>query len=443
MSTRTDRGIIVTCVAFLLTAALVAVASQGLLYAAVAIVLAAYLVVLLTVGPRTTGIACMMAAFASAPMYRGIENITGGVPPTDVFVIAAIIHLAPTFVGNRLKVPTIYILGLMLMSICSLIAVMITGNLFVNAFYAVQWLFFVGALPLVMAWWRPHYKIVDILCWSYLGGHLLSTMKAVVEGPVYGGRYDGLTHHPNAFGVAGLTSIAIVLYLVRHHKDVRTRVILAGFVATSMASIVMSGSRAAVVVLVVIILLVPIVERSALAGIGLAILASLGVISLPLIVSLSGEGSAIGRLAGEGTATASDNVRDAALSVGFDRFWSSPILGSGFDGVEQFHNVYLEAAVATGVIGLLAYLLVLYPLARPLFSLHPMRRLTYVVWVFMGVAPTFPGLWDRTMWVPASLAALAMLDPALLQTPSDTAPVGRRAVRKRPKAPAGAGVSLR
>ena len=443
MSTRADRGILLTCVAFLLTAGLVALASQGLVYAAVAIVLAAYVVVLLTVGAQKTGIACMMAAFASAPMYRGIENITGGIPPTDVFVIAAIVHLAPTFVGNRLKVPTIYLLGLMLMSISSLIAVMVTGNLFVNAFYAVQWLFFVGALPLVIAWWRPHYKIVDVLCWSYLAGHLLSTLQAFAEGPVYGGRYDGLTHHPNAFGVAGVTAIAITLYLVRHHKDVRARVVLAGFAATGLASIVMSGSRAAVVVLVVIILLVPIVERSALGGIGLAFLASLGVISLPLIVGIRGEGSAIGRLAGEGTASASDTVRDQALSVGFDRLWSSPILGSGFDGVEQFHNVYLEAAVATGFVGLFAYFLVLYPLARPLFSLHPMRRLTYVVWVFMGVAPTFPGLWDRTMWVPASLAALAMIAPDGLHTPDDTAPVGRRAARKRPKAPVGAGVSLR
>ena len=419
MSTRADRGVLLTGVAVVLAGALVVVASKGLVYAAVAAVAALYLVVLLTVGARVTGIACMMAAFASAPMYRGIDYLTGGVPPTDVFVIAAMIHLLPTFLGNRLKLPMVYVVGLMLMSISSLISVMVTGNLFVNAFYAVQWLFYVGMLPIVIAWWRPHYKIVDILCWSYLAGHLLSTAKAFAEGPVYGGRYDGLTHHPNAFGVAGLTSIAIVFYLVRHHKDIRTRIILAGFVATSLASITMSGSRAAIVVLVVIILLIPFVERSALAGIGLAVTAALGVLSLPLIVGISGEGSAIGRLAGEGTATASDNVRDAALGVGFDRLWQSPILGSGFDGVEQFHNVYLEAAIATGFIGLFAYALVLYPLARPLFTRHPLRRLTYVVWVFMGVAPTFPGLWDRTMWVPASLAALAMLDPAGLRTPDD------------------------
>jgi hypothetical protein len=404
-----------------LAGALVAVASKGLIYAAVAIVAALYVVVLLTVGARNTGIACMMAAFASAPMYRGIENLTGGIPPTDVFVIAAILHLLPSFMGNRLRLPVAYVVGLLLMTISSLVAVIVTGDLFTNAFYALQWLFFVGVLPIVMAWWRPHYKIVDILCWSYLFGHLLSTAKAVTEGPVYGGRYDGLTHHPNAFGVAGVTSIAIILYLVRHHTDLRVRVVLAGFTAIAMGSIIMSGSRAAVVVVVVIILLIPLVERSALMGIGLAVVTALGVLSLPFILNLSGEGSAIDRLAGSGTATVSDNVRKAGLRVGFHRLWDSPILGSGFNGVEEFHNVYLEVAIATGVIGLGAYLLMLYGIARPLFSRHPMRRLTYVVWVFMGVAPTFPGMWDRTMWVPASLAALAMLDPRVLSTPDGPA----------------------
>ncbi|KAA1421487.1 O-antigen ligase family protein [Nocardioides humilatus] len=401
----------------LLTGALVAVSSQGLLYAGAAIVAAAYLVVLLTVGARTTGILCFMGAFATAPMYRGIEQMTGGAPPTDVFVVAGIIHLAPTLIGTRLKLPIMYVLGLLLMAICSLISVMITGNLLVNAFYAGQWIFYVGALPLAIALWRPHYKIVDRLCWAYLAGHLLSTAKGFVEGSVNHGRYDGLTHHPNAFGIAGVTSIALVFYLFAHHTDVRTRVVLAAFAATSLASITMSGSRAALVVLVVIVLLVPLVERSALMGIGLAVVAALGIISLPLIVDVSGEGSAVSRLAGDGTAKFSDNVREGALSVGFDRFWHSPVLGSGFEGVEQFHNVYLEAAIATGIIGLLAYAAVLYPLARPLFTKHPMRRLTYVVWVFMGIAPTFPGLWDRTMWVPASLAALAMIKPDLLQTP--------------------------
>jgi O-antigen ligase len=412
VAVRAERGVTVTIVAVVLATILAALATQGLIYALAAIVLASYLAFAITFGARVTGIACMMAAFASAPMYRGLEQMIGGVPPTDVFLLIGIIHLLPSFLGHRLKLPIMFLLGLMLMSVCSLIAVVITGDLLINAFYAVQWLFFIGLLPIVIAWWRPDLRVINLLLWSYLGGHLVSTAYGLAEGAAYAGRHDGLTHHPNAFGLAGLTSIAIVLFLIRQYQDVRVRLILVAFVATSLLSITLSGSRAAIVVLVVLILLVPIVERSALMGVGLAAIAALGVMSIPFVVDISGEESAIGRLAGSGTATASDRIRSEGLEVGFDRLWESPILGSGFANVEEFHNVFLEAAIAIGFVGLFGYLLVLYPLARPLFSTHPLRRLTYMVWVFMGVGPTFPGLWDRTVWVPASLAALAMLTSA-------------------------------
>jgi len=416
---RAERGVTVTIVAIVLAAVLAGLATQGLIYALAAVVLAAYLAFALTFGARGTGVACMMGAFALAPMYRGIEQLTGGLPPTDVLLIVGIIHLLPSFVLHRLKVPTIYLMGLLLMAVCSLISVMVTGDLLTNAFYAVQWLFFIGALPIIVAWWRPELKVVHLLLWSYLVGHLVSTAYGLAEGAVYAGRHDGLTHHPNAFGLAGVTAIAIVFYLFPVFKDLRVRLILAGFVAVSVLSITMSGSRAAIVVLVVLILMIPVVERSALMGVGLAALAAIGVLSLPYIVDISGEESAIGRLSGSGTASVSDQVRNEATEAGFDRLWESPILGSGFNEIELIHNVFLEAAVAIGFLGLIGYLIVLYSLARPLFSKHPLKRLSYMVWVFIGIAPTFPGLWDRTVWVPASLAALAMLAPEMRDAPAD------------------------
>ena len=72
---------------------------------------------------------------------------------------------------------------------------------------------------------------------------------------MYGGRYDGLTHHPNAFGLAGVMAIAIVFFLLHRHKDFFTRAMLLGVVAVSIGSIIASGSRAAIVVLVVLALL--------------------------------------------------------------------------------------------------------------------------------------------------------------------------------------------
>lgn len=406
-----SRGVVVTLVFVLISAGLIFVATKGILYAAVAVVLAAYIAFVITFGTRVTGIACMMAAFATAPAYRGLEQMIGGIPPCDAFVIIGVIHLLPTFAGNRIKLPAVYLLGLLIMSVMSLVSVIVTGDLLINAFYAVQWLFFIGLLPILVAWWRPEFKVIHLMLWSYLGGHLISTAYAFAEGAVHAGRYDGLTHHPNAFGLAGLTSIVIVLYFVRVYRNFLARLFMLGFVATSLLSIVISGSRASILVLVVIVLLIPLVERSAVTGVVWVALGALGALSIPYIINIFGEESAIGRLTGSGTASASDAVRTEGLKVGFDRLWSSPIFGSGFNKVEEFHNVFLEAAIAIGFIGLIGYLMVLYKLARPLFSAHPLKRLSYMVWVYMGVGPTFPGLWDRTVWVPASLAALAMLAP--------------------------------
>ncbi|KAA1427499.1 O-antigen ligase family protein [Nocardioides antri] len=416
---RPNRGVLLTIGAAVLVAGLSAVATQGLAYAGAAVVAALYLAFVVTFGARTTGIACMMAAFAFAPMYRGFENLTGGIPPTDVFVIAGIIHLLPTVIQHRLQVPTTYLVGLLLVAITSLVAVMVTGDLFTNAFYAIQWLFFIGVLPLFFAWWRPRVSTVCLLLWAYLVGHTISTAKAVVEGAAFADRYDGFTHHPNAFGLAGLATIAAVLFLLRQYENVAPRVVLLGFAALGVVSISMSGSRAAIVVLGALILLIPLVERSALMGVGLAAVGACGVLSIPFLVDVSGEESAIGRLRGGGTATGSDRIREDALADGLERFWQSPILGTGFREIELIHNVFLEAAVAIGIFGLLGYLVVLFTLARPLFSLHPMRRLSYLIWAFIGVAPTFPGLWDRTVWVPAALAGLLLVRHEMHDAPAD------------------------
>ncbi|WP_183101199.1 O-antigen ligase family protein [Nocardioides pelophilus] len=417
---RPGRGFVLTSAVLALAAGLAAAATQGLVFAAVTVVAAVYVAVLTTFGLRNTGIVAMVLAFGFAPMYRGAEGLTGGtVPPTDVFILLGILHLLPTFLGNRLKLPPVYVIGLLLTAVLSLVSVIVTGDLFNNAFYAGQWLFFIGALPIVIAWWRPHRTIVVWLLWAYLAGHLISTAKAITEGAVFANRYDGFTHHPNAFGLGGVTSIAIVLFLLHHHKDLRVRVLLLGVVAISLLSVSLSGSRAAIVVLAALVVLIPIVERSALMGVGLAVVGALGVLSIPFVIDASGEETALGRLAGGGTASGSDKIREAALEDGFARLWQSPILGSGFKDVEQYHNVYLEAAVAIGILGLACYLVVMFALARPLFTHHPLRRLTYIVWVFIGIAPTFPGLWDRTVWVPASLAALAMLTPETQNAPAD------------------------
>jgi O-antigen ligase len=150
----------------------------------------------------------------------------------------------------------------------------------------------------------------------------------------------------------------------------------------------------------------PFVERSALKGFVLAIFGALAVFSLPFIVGNSSEGSAISRLAGTADAIGADRARTEAQDFGIDLFLQNPIVGNGFSDALFVHNVVLGVASSAGIFGLLGYLLVLYTLARPIIGHHPNRRLGYVVWAFIALTPTFPGLEDRTLWVPMAPAIL-------------------------------------
>jgi hypothetical protein len=403
------RGTVITAAVMTLTAALVTTATQGLVYALVACGVAALGLVLLLLGTYRTGLGMLVLAFATAPVYRGIEFLPDGSgTPTDALVVVGLALLLPTVAGYRLGLPAGYLVSVVVVASTGLVAAAASGAL-IDFFYLAQWLFFIAGFPIVIAWWRPSTRVIAVLLWSYVAGHTVSTLYGAAEGPLGNDRYDGLTHHPNAFGLAGLAAVAILLYLFHHHQSagVRVVVVLAG--AISAASIAMSGSRASAVVAAVLIMMVPIVERSALSGFMLATGVALGAFALPLIIAISGEGSAIARLAGDTTARAADLERETALGAGFERFYDSPIVGSGFANIVTIHNVFLEVGIAIGVIGLIFYLVILFTLARPLFFDHPLRRLGYLPWAFIGICPALPGLWDRTIWVPMALAILPAL----------------------------------
>ena len=190
--------------------------------------------------------------------------------------------------------------------------------------------------------------------------------------------------------------------------------------AASLVSLVLSGSRGATLAMAVVLVLVPIVERSGVwAFLGLAC-AALAVALAPYLLTLGGEGGSLSRLACDSTASYSDSLREEALGEGWQRFLGNPFLGSGLDtSIGNYHNLYLEVALAVGVFGLLAYLVICYVLAVPLFGRHPMRRLCYLTWVFVVVGATFPGIVDRTIAVPLAVAVLAAVprrEPAL-ETP--------------------------
>ncbi len=366
---------------------------------------------LMAFGAERVAIVLLVLAFATAPAYRGLDRLSGGVAtPTDIFLILAVGLLLPGVITRQLTLPPPYVISVAVIAFLGLVASTLAASTLGSIFTLLQWLFFLAGLPVVIAWWRPSVKVVVTLLWAYVAGQMISLLFGLADGPTVGDRYQGLSHHINAFGMAGMTSMAILLYLFHHHRGGQARVIVLGAAAASAASVVMSGSRAALVVAVVLVLMVPVVERSAISGFVLGVFGAGGLIAFPLLVQTGHGGSALARLAGDQTARVADQARGLGLDEGFRRLHESPVLGQGLGDVEVIHNVFLEVAVGIGVIGLGAYLVTLFVLSRPLVTDHPHRRLCYLPVAFIGMGPALPSIFDRTMWVPISLCILTVID---------------------------------
>ncbi|MCX6399653.1 MAG: hypothetical protein NTX33_06975 [Propionibacteriales bacterium] len=425
----TERRLVVLVMA-LLAAGLAVVATEGLLLAILAVSAAGFLVVLAVLGRERTAMLVMMLAFATAPMNKGISpgGAASPISITDVLFGLAVMLLVPTLLRRSLRLPLMYVVGVSLIMVTGTLSTVFSPEPFVSAVQFVQWLIVIVGLLGLFALWAPTWKMVDVLLWSYVVGQMFSLLYAPIGGGV-GNRYQGLSHHPNEFGGAGVMAFAALMYLWRRNDAVWYRVAVAMAMAGSLASVVMSGGRAATVVIAGLVLMFPFVERSALKGFALAILGALAVFSLPFIVGNSAEGSAISRLAGSADAIGADRARTEAQDFGIDLFLQHPIVGNGFSDALFVHNVVLGVASSAGIFGLLGYLLVLYTLARPIIGNHPNRRLGYVVWAFIALTPTFPGLEDRTLWVPMAPAILLAIQSRMGADRSEPAPPAAAKIR--------------
>ncbi|TNM44118.1 O-antigen ligase family protein [Nocardioides albidus] len=397
--------------ATLLASALVLVAMQGgMIFPLLALGVAAFVLLLAVVGVRRGAIATLMAAFATAPMYKGLASSPDAqVTPTDLLFLLGFVLLVPTVITRPLRLPATYLAGIILVFLTGCIGSLVSESVPGSLMALVLWLMVMGGLPIMIAWWRPEPVVVQLLLWSYVAGHMVSTAYAVLDGPTEQGRYGGLATHFNYFAQAGMLTFAIALYLFGRYRGTFGRAVVVGAGLISVYSVLLSGSRAATAVLAVLIIMVPIVERSAALGFVWAMLGALVVVALPLAVDVAGENSSLGRLAGGGGAQYSDQARELGQQEGISRFLDHPLTGSGLIDLFDIHNNYLEVAVGAGVFGLVGYLLVLYTLARPLFGEGPHRRLSYATWGYLGFGATIPSLYDRGIWAPVSLAMLAAL----------------------------------
>ena len=403
-------SVLTTVALVLVMVGLIAISFFGVKFAIAAVGVAVYVLLLAVLGTEKTAVLTLMAAFATAPMYKGLApSIDSVVTPTDLLFVGGFFLLLPTMIGRSVRLPLVYFVGLIVVTITGCIASAGSVEPLTSFLGLVLWLMVMGGLPIAFALWRPGYKVIELLAWAYVVGQLANTAWALIDGPYIQGRYAGNSLHPNYFGQAGMMAIALLLYLFYRHRTRALRLAVLAAGAVCLVSVHLSGSRAAMLVVAVLIMMIPVIDRSAISTFIWFLLGALAIAALPLLIDISGEQSALARLSGNSNAALSDRAREEGFEMGWERFWDHPLLGNGLIDLFEIHNNFLEVAVAVGVFGLAGYLLVLFAFARPLFGLGPDRRLCYTVWAYIGFGATIPSLYDRSIWGPVALSVIAIV----------------------------------
>jgi hypothetical protein len=378
-----------------------------------ALVLAAFTCLVSMLGPERVGVLILIAGFFTAPYYKGVAPSPGSpYTATDALVLLGFVLLLPRLLRGRIELPLVYWIGAGLVLFAGLISSSASTHPMESFVALTFWMIVMVGLPVGFALWAPSLVVVDLLAASFVLGHIFSFGLGWLRGNVAGGRHAGLATHPNYFAEAGMLALTLLMYLAYRHfgrSVIRSWLIVAA-IALCAATVQLSGSRAAIVVVVVLIVMIPLVERSALAGLVVGATAALVLLVLPLLASLAGEGSALDRLSGGGGAKLSDSARTLGFEEGLDRFLARPIQGNGLIDLFDIHNNFLEVAVAIGIFGLAGYLLVLYSFARPLLGSGRSRRLSYGVWAYIGFGATVPSLYDRSIWTVVALSVVAMVE---------------------------------
>lgn len=365
------------------------------------LVIALFVTLLICLGPERLGLLLLGLAFFTGPFYKAYPVLGPAVTVTDVALVAGFVLLLPRLVRGRLHLAPLYTSSAAAVLAIGAVASLMSAAPRPSFITLGQWGFCIVLLPIALMALRLRHQVLDRLAWTYVAGHVFDTVYAVATNASADGRYLGLTPHPNFFAEAGMMSVALLLHL--YHRT-SLKVVWWAAMGASMASVYLSGGRAATLVVIGLILLVPLVDRSALAGYFIAFAGACAAILVEVLLRVSSDSSSLGRLAGGGGADGATEARERGLQEGWDRFWSSPLSGSGLINLAEVHNNFLEIAIATGILGLFAYVLMLFTLARSLTGSSPMRRLSYTVLAYVAFGLTTPSFTDRTIWLAVALS---------------------------------------
>lgn len=416
-------------VAVAILATLVLLSTQSLTLGLISLVVAVLLTVIVAIGPTRTGTMFVMLALFTAPMddLRPLGD-TSFITLSDVLFAVGFGLLGPAMLRARVQLPKAYLAGSVIVLASGFGASVLSDQTILSLTTMFRLVAAAIVLPALFMLWRPSFRTIDVMAALYVLGQMVSAVDSIIGDQDTGNRHQGLSTHPNFFGMCGMLAFALCLHLLSRVPK-KWHFLIWAAMAVSFYSVVSSGSRAALLVVVLVTVLYPAVERSAMASYVVVSMAVIGAASGGALLSRFGEGSAVDRLQGDRTASVSDSERADQLSTGFKRFLDHPVLGDGFSNAPLLaHNIYLEVAVVVGLVGLVGYLLVLWCTVQPLFlRKHPMHRLGHAALAYAAIGMLTNSLWDRFVWAVLALAFLANLPEKEPLKPAPAAPTHRTA----------------
>jgi hypothetical protein len=407
---RASVGLVVPpLIVLALLALLIPMAVGSTIGAVAGLGLAVLLVVLVTFGIEKTGMLLLAVGFLLAPMnnVRPVAAVPF-VTASDVFFFLGVTTLVPVLMTRSIHRQAPFLIGAGGIFLMGMLTSLGAPSVFASLNGLTRLVVGALALPIVFMLWRPGRGVMITFAGAYILGNCISVARGLATGITsVDGRYAGLTQHPNILGLVSMLGLGLVPFL--YHELPRQRWIVLAGAAGCAAGVWFSGSRAALIAVAACVVLYLMLSRSiehALVFFGLAII-PLYFVGQAVTATNVSESNPIGRLLGGGSASYSDLDRENLASIAIDRFLAHPLLGSGFDGAVEAHNIYLQVAAAGGVVALVFYLVVLVATIRqPLVLGSRYRLLAIPVMGYALIGPITPLLWDRYIWCVLALPFL-------------------------------------
>jgi len=386
---------------------LVPLGVKGITEASIGVGFVVMLILLFALGLEKLGIFVVMLGMFFAPMTAMVLPGASFVTVSDFAVVIGFGLLFPTVIRKPLWVPWQFGLGSIVFFVVGCIASFLVPVPLSSIDLTLRVTAATILLPLAFVWWAPRGKVLIALVAAYPAGATFNVLYAVLKGPTLAnGRYTGLTEQPTAFGYAALLGMCVLPFLAAVLPQGRRWMVLpVGLILGY--GIWISGSRASLLVLILMAAMYPLLERSIKAAgflfaAGIAIYAMLG-----KILDQNDGSNALSRLLGHGSG-GSDSERLEGLAAAFKVFQESPIIGNGFE-FDTFlaHNIYMQVLTCVGIIGFIAFMLILWSFAIPLFTAAaPYRLLAYPAVAYIIVGPITPNLGSRYVGIMLAVSFL-------------------------------------